>query len=58
MKILLLTQWFNPEPMFKGLAFAEGLAKGHDIEVLTGFPTIPAARSIAAIESSPGNLIT
>jgi hypothetical protein len=39
MKILILTQWFEPEPTFKGLLFARELAaRGHDIKVLTGFP--------------------
>lgn len=42
MKILFLTQWFDPEPMFKGLAFAKALRdRGHDVQVLTGFPNYP-----------------
>jgi glycosyltransferase involved in cell wall biosynthesis len=42
MRILLLTQWFEPEPTFKGLLFARELAaQGHDVEVLTGFPNYP-----------------
>lgn len=42
MRILFLTQWFQPEPTFKGLAFAEALkARGHEVEVLTGFPNYP-----------------
>ncbi|MEH6531472.1 MAG: glycosyltransferase family 4 protein [Photobacterium frigidiphilum] len=42
MKILLLTQWFDPEPTFKGLLFAQALRDlGHDVEVLTGFPNYP-----------------
>jgi glycosyltransferase involved in cell wall biosynthesis len=42
MRILLLTQWFDPEPTFKGLLFArEFAARGHDVEVLTGFPNYP-----------------
>jgi glycosyltransferase involved in cell wall biosynthesis len=42
MRILLLTQWFEPEPTFKGLVFARELAaRGHDVEVLTGFPNYP-----------------
>lgn len=42
MRILLLTQWFQPEPTFKGLAFAKALqARGHEVEVLTGFPNYP-----------------
>ena len=43
MRILLLTQLFQPEPNhLKGLNFARGLANmGHEIEVLTGFPNYP-----------------
>ncbi len=42
MKILLITQWFEPEPTLKGLAFAKALvALGHDVQVLTGFPNYP-----------------
>src|ERR1039457_7083977 len=42
MRILLLTQWFEPEPTFKGLLFARELAaRGHEVEVLTGFPNYP-----------------
>lgn len=45
MKILYLTQWFEPEPIFKGLGFAKALAaKGHRVEVLTGFPNYPGGR--------------
>lgn len=45
MKILLLTQWFDPEPTFKGLAFARELVRrGHEVEVLTGFPNYPGGR--------------
>lgn len=45
MRILLLTQWFQPEPHFKGLDFAKALqAMGHDIEVLTGFPNYPGGK--------------
>lgn len=45
MKILLLTQWFDPEPTFKGLLFAQALKEqGHDVEVLTGFPNYPGGK--------------
>ena len=44
-KILLLTQWFDPEPTFKGLLFAKKLKdKGYDVEVLTGFPNYPGGK--------------
>ncbi len=44
-RILLITQWFDPEPSFKGLLFAKELvARGFDIEVVTGFPNYPGGR--------------
>ncbi len=45
MKILYLTQWFNPEPAFKGVDFARALADaGHEVEVATGFPNYPGGK--------------
>jgi colanic acid biosynthesis glycosyl transferase WcaI len=42
MKLLILTQWFDPEPTLKGLAFAKELEqRGFDVEVVTGFPNYP-----------------
>src|SRR5262245_33222552 len=42
MRVLLLTQFFDPEPTLKGMAFARGLQRlGHEVEVLTGFPNYP-----------------
>lgn len=44
-KILLITQWFDPEPTFKGLAFARELVRqGFEVEVLTGFPNYPSGK--------------
>lgn len=41
-RILLITQWFDPEPTFKGLAFARELVRrGFEVEVVTGFPNYP-----------------
>ena len=37
-----MTQWFDPEPTFKGLLFARELvACGFEVEVITGFPNYP-----------------
>lgn len=37
-----MTQWFDPEPAFKGLVFAKALQeRGHQVQVLTGFPNYP-----------------
>jgi glycosyltransferase involved in cell wall biosynthesis len=45
MRILLVSQWFTPEPFFKGLPFARALMdRGHDVQVLTGFPNYPGGR--------------
>lgn len=45
MRILFLTQWFDPEPSFKGLQFARALqARGHSVQVLTGFPNYPGGK--------------
>ena len=42
MRILFITQWFQPEQMFKGMPFVRELLKlGHEVEVLTGFPNYP-----------------
>ena len=44
-RVLLLTQWFDPEPTFKGLVFARALVKqGFDVEVVTGFPNYPGGK--------------
>jgi glycosyltransferase involved in cell wall biosynthesis len=41
-RILLLSQFFEPEPVFKGMLFARALVRrGHEVEVLTGFPNYP-----------------
>lgn len=46
--MLLLTQWFDPEPTFKGLVFARELVRqGFDVEVVTGFPNYPGGKVYA-----------
>lgn len=45
MRILLLSQYFDPEPHLKGLPFAQELVRlGHEVEVLTGFPNYPGGQ--------------
>ena len=45
LRILILTQWFDPEPTFKGLLFARKLQKlGHEVEVITGYPNYPSGK--------------
>jgi colanic acid biosynthesis glycosyl transferase WcaI len=44
-RLILLTQWFDPEPTFKGLLFARELKdRGYDVEVVTGFPNYPGGK--------------
>lgn len=44
-RVFLLTQWFDPEPTFKGLVFARELVRqGFEVEVVTGFPNYPGGR--------------
>lgn len=47
-RLLLLTQWFDPEPTFKGIVFArELLRQGFEVEVVTGFPNYPGGKLYA-----------
>lgn len=43
LRVLLLSQWFSPEPEgSRGLPFARWMQqRGHDVTVLTGFPNYP-----------------
>jgi colanic acid biosynthesis glycosyl transferase WcaI len=44
-RLLLLSQWFDPEPTIKGLEFARGLAaRGYAVEAVTGFPNYPGGK--------------
>jgi glycosyltransferase involved in cell wall biosynthesis len=46
MRILFLTQWFDPEPgALRGLPLAKWLAaRGHEVKVLTGVPNYPGGK--------------
>ena len=56
MRILLITQLFQPEPNhLKGLAFARELVKqGHEVQVLTGFPNYPGGKIYDGYSMSAG----
>lgn len=44
-RLILLTQWFEPEPAMRGLSFATELARrGFKVEVVTGFPNYPGGK--------------
>jgi glycosyltransferase involved in cell wall biosynthesis len=52
-RVLMLTQWFEPEPTFKGLVLARELVRrGYEVEVVTGFPNYPGGKLY------PGHRIT
>jgi len=54
MRILYITQWFDPEPMIKGAGFVRALRDlGHDVEVVTGFPNYPAGKVYANYRVRP-----
>lgn len=45
MRVMFLTQWFEPEPAFKGLSFVKALiARGLSVDVVTGFPNYPRGK--------------
>lgn len=45
LRVLFITQWFEPEPAFKGKRFARALADaGHEVRVVTGFPNYPGGK--------------
>jgi colanic acid biosynthesis glycosyl transferase WcaI len=53
-RIVLLTQWFAPEPSFKGLPFARALQeRGHRVVVITGFPNYPGGRLYPGFRVKP-----
>lgn len=55
MRILYLTQWFEPEPnIIKGLAFVKELeAAGHRVQVVTGFPNYPTGQLYSGYRLRP-----
>lgn len=54
MKILIITQWFDPEPTFKGLLFAKKLSdEGNEVEVVTGFPNYPGGKIYEGYKMKP-----
>lgn len=45
MRVIVLTQWFDPEPAPKGYGFAKAIAAaGNEVEVVTGFPNYPGGK--------------
>lgn len=45
MRLLILSQYYRPEPVPKPAELAEELARrGHQVSVLTGYPNYPSGR--------------
>ena len=45
MRILYATQWFEPEPILKGIYFVKLMrGHGHHVRVVTGFPNYPGGK--------------
>lgn len=54
MRILIVSQWFSPEPVMKGITFARELCRlGHEVEVITGFPNYPGGKVYAGYRIRP-----
>lgn len=54
MRIILLSQWFAPEPAARANALAAELsAKGHSVTVVTGFPNYPQGRLYPGYKMRP-----
>lgn len=52
-RILYISQWYWPEPTTHGLEFARELRdRGHEVEVLTGFPNYPTGQLAAGYRLS------
>ncbi|QDV75181.1 glycosyltransferase family 4 protein [Botrimarina mediterranea] len=53
MRILILTQFYDPEPAFKFPDLARQLAaRGHRVQVITGFPCYPFGKTYAGYRQS------
>jgi lipopolysaccharide/colanic/teichoic acid biosynthesis glycosyltransferase/glycosyltransferase involved in cell wall biosynthesis len=54
MRILLLTQYYPPEPVTKFADVARALREqGHDVQVITGFPCYPAGKTYLGYRQRP-----
>lgn len=50
----MISQYFEPEPLARGIAFAKELqARGHSVEVLTGFPNYPGGKVYSGYRIRP-----
>lgn len=59
MKIVVLSQFYAPEPLPKPHQLAEGLReRGHEVTVLTGFPNYPSGRVYPGYRLRPWSVET
>jgi colanic acid biosynthesis glycosyl transferase WcaI len=53
-RIVMIMQFFDPEPVYKGQEFAQAIAAhGFDVEVVTGFPNYPGGKLYAGYKIRP-----
>lgn len=58
-RLILLTQFYDPEPAYKGQGFAEAVRDlGYDVEVVTGFPNYPGGQVYDGYRIRPWQRIT
>ncbi len=54
MRVVILTQYYPPEPIPKPHELARGLAeRGHEVVVITGFPNYPAGKLYPGVRLRP-----
>lgn len=57
LRILLLTQWFHPENNVRADLLAKSLVeRGHDVQVVTGFPNYPLGRIYDGYKQRPWSI--
>lgn len=54
MRILIVSQWCDPEPTFKAVLFAKELKRqGHEVQILTGYPNYPGGTVYSGYKIKP-----
>ncbi|WP_164205446.1 glycosyltransferase family 4 protein [[Micrococcus luteus] ATCC 49442] len=56
MRILVVSQYYDPEPVYLPGTIARGLAeRGHDVTVVTGFPNYPGGKVYSGFRQRPAH---
>lgn len=56
MRVLIVSQWYTPEPNVKSHDLARGLRqRGHEVQVLTAFPSYPHGKTYPGYRQRPGH---